>query len=79
LQYLHMYLPLSTRTFGPNYNTYIHTYLYQLEFWGLVTIVAFNTNIIIILMFCISKILCLLLGNNNNLCGILNYMCVLNT
>jgi hypothetical protein len=31
------------------------------------------------LCFCISNFLCLLFGNNNNLCGILDFMCVLNT
>ncbi len=31
------------------------------------------------LCFCISHFLCLLLGNNNNLCAILDVMCVFNT
>ncbi len=81
LQYPNLYLPLPTGFLGIHCNTYIHTYLYQLEFWGiiavlalvliftnwdfggLVTIPAFNTNIIIISCVCISHILCLLLGN----------------
>jgi hypothetical protein len=79
LQYLHSYLPLPTGILGHNCNTCTCTYFYQLEFWGLVTIPAFNTNIIIILCVCISHILCLLLGNNNNLCAILDFRCVLNT
>ncbi len=31
------------------------------------------------LCFCISNFLCLLLGNNNKICAILDFMCVLNT
>jgi hypothetical protein len=41
---------------------------------GLVIILAFNTNIVTILVFCISNFLCLLLGNDNNLCGTLDFM-----
>jgi len=51
LQYLNPYLPLSIRILGSNYNTCTCTYFYELGFWGLVTIPAFNTNIIIIIMF----------------------------
>jgi hypothetical protein len=79
LQYLHPYLPLQTGILGHDCNTCTCTYFYQLGFWGLVTIPASNTNIIISLCFCISHFLCLLLGNNNNLCAILDFMCVLNT
>ncbi len=51
LQYLHPYLPLVTGILGHDCNTCICTYFYQLGFWGLVTILASNTNIIIILVF----------------------------
>ncbi len=51
LQYLHLYLPLPIGILGPNYNTCICIYFYQLGVWGLVTIHAFNINIIIILVF----------------------------
>ncbi len=51
LQYLDLYLPLPTGILGHNCNTCTCTYFYQLGFWGLVTILAFNTNIIIILVF----------------------------
>jgi hypothetical protein len=51
LQYLHLYLPLQTGILGHDCNTCNYTYLYQLGFWGLVTIPASNTNIIIILVF----------------------------
>jgi hypothetical protein len=40
LQYLHPYLPLPTGILGLRYNTYTRTYLYQLEFWGLIAILA---------------------------------------
>ncbi len=97
LQYVHSYLPLPIRILGLCYNTYTHTYLYQLEFWGFVAIpthILTSTNwnfgaqlqflhltpiLSLSLCFCISNFLCLLLGNNNNLCGILDSMCVLNT
>ncbi len=79
LQYLHPYLLLPTGILGHNCNTCTCTYFYQLGFWGPLTIPAFNTNIIILLVFCISHILCLLFGNNNNFCAILDFMCVLNT
>ncbi len=51
LQYLHPYLPLPIGILGPNCNTCTCTYFYQLGFWGLITIHAFNINIIIILVF----------------------------
>ncbi len=51
LQYLHPYLPLQTGILGHDCNTCTCTYFYQLGFWGLVTIPASNTNIIIILVF----------------------------
>jgi hypothetical protein len=38
LQDLHSYLPLPTKILGLRYNTYTHTYLYQLEFWGFIAI-----------------------------------------
>jgi hypothetical protein len=38
LQYLHSYLPLPTRILGLRCNTYTHTCLYQLEFWGFIAI-----------------------------------------
>jgi len=38
LQYLHPYLPLPTRILGLHCNTYTHTCLYQLEFWGFIAI-----------------------------------------
>jgi len=97
LQYPQFYLPLPTRILGLCCNTCICTYFYQLEFWGLITILALvhtSTNwdfgaslqylhLTLILLeslcFCISNFLCLLFGNNNNLCGILDFMCVLNT
>ncbi len=40
LQYLNPYLPLPTWILGLHCNTYTHTYLYQLEFWGLIAILA---------------------------------------
>ncbi len=40
LQYLNLYLPLPTGFLGIHYNTYIRTYLYQLEFWGIIAILA---------------------------------------
>ncbi len=40
LQYSDLYLPLPTRILGFCCNTYTHTYLYQLEFWGLVAILT---------------------------------------
>ncbi len=62
LQYLHSCLPLQIRILGLHCNTYTRTYFYQLEFctytylyklgfWGLVIILAFNTNIITIFVF----------------------------
>jgi hypothetical protein len=39
-QYPHLYLPLPTGILGLHYNTYTSTYFYQLEFWGLITILA---------------------------------------
>jgi len=33
-------LPLPTRILGLCCNTYTHTYLYQLEFWGFIAILA---------------------------------------
>jgi hypothetical protein len=38
LQYPHSYLYLPTRIFGFNCNTCMDTYLYWLEFWGLIAI-----------------------------------------
>jgi hypothetical protein len=40
LQYLQPYLPLPTGILGLCFNTYTRTYLYQLEFWGIVAILA---------------------------------------
>ncbi len=40
LQYLHLYLLLPTGILGLRCNTYTCTYLYQLEFWGLIAILA---------------------------------------
>jgi hypothetical protein len=40
LQYLHPYLPLPIGILGLCCNTYTRTYLYQLEFWGFVAILA---------------------------------------
>jgi hypothetical protein len=40
LQYLHLYLLLPTIILGFSYNTCIRTYFYQLEFWGLIAILA---------------------------------------
>jgi len=40
LQYLHPYLFLPTGILGHRCNTYTHTYLYHLEFWGLIVILA---------------------------------------
>jgi hypothetical protein len=51
LQYLHSYLPLPTGILGLHCNTYTCTYLYHLEFWSLIAILAFNTNIITIIVF----------------------------
>jgi hypothetical protein len=51
LQYLHLYLLLPIGILGHNCNTCTCTYFYQLGFWGLVTIPAFNINIITILVF----------------------------
>jgi hypothetical protein len=51
LQYLHPYLPLLTIISGLNRNICTCTYFYQPGFWGLVTIPAFNTNIITIFVF----------------------------
>ena len=97
LQYPNLYLPLLIGMLGFHCNTYIRTYLYKLEFWGMIAIPALVltfTNwdfgaylqylhptliLSLSLCFCISHILFLLLGNNNNLCAILDVMCVLNT
>jgi len=38
LQYLHSYLTLPTGILGLHCNTYTHTCLYQLEFWGFIAI-----------------------------------------
>jgi hypothetical protein len=38
LQYPYLYLPLPIGILGLHYNTYIRTYIYQLEFWGSVAI-----------------------------------------
>jgi len=38
LQYLHLYLPLPAGILRFHCNTYNHTCLYQLEFWGFVAI-----------------------------------------
>jgi hypothetical protein len=38
LPYLQPYLLVPTKILGLHCNTYIHTYLYQLEFWGFVAI-----------------------------------------
>jgi hypothetical protein len=51
LQYLHSYLPLPIGFLGLNCNICTCTYYYQLEFWGLIIIPAFNNNIITILVF----------------------------
>jgi hypothetical protein len=51
LQYLHLYLPLPIKILGPNCNTYICIYFYQLGFWGLVIIPTCNINIITVLVF----------------------------
>jgi hypothetical protein len=40
LQYMHPYLPLPIGILGLRCNTYTCTYLYQLKFWGLITILA---------------------------------------
>ncbi len=40
LQYLHPYLPLPTKIMGLCCNICTRTYLYQLEFWGLIAILA---------------------------------------
>jgi hypothetical protein len=40
LQYPNLYLPLPTGFFGIHCNTYIRTYFYQLEFWGIIAILA---------------------------------------
>ncbi len=47
LQYLHLHLLVLIGVLGFRYNTCIHTYLYQLEFWGLIsilTLVLTSTN-----------------------------------
>jgi hypothetical protein len=41
LQYLHLYLPLPIGILGLRCNTFTRIYFYQLEFWGLITILAF--------------------------------------
>ncbi len=51
LQYLHLYLLLPTGILGHDCNTCTCIYFYQLGFWGLLTILASNTDIIIILVF----------------------------
>jgi len=40
LQYPHLHLLLPIGVLGFRYNTYIRIYLYQLEFWGLISILA---------------------------------------
>ncbi len=40
LQYPNLYLPLPTGFLGIHCNTYIRCYLYQLEFWGIIAILA---------------------------------------
>jgi hypothetical protein len=40
LQYPNLYLPLLIGMLGFHYNTYIRTYLYKLEFWGMIAILA---------------------------------------
>jgi hypothetical protein len=40
LHYPHLYLPLPLGILGFSCNTRIHTYFYQLEFWGLIAILA---------------------------------------
>ncbi len=40
LQYPNLYLPLPTGFLGIHCNTYIRTYFYQLEFWGIIAILA---------------------------------------
>jgi len=40
LQYLHLYLPLPIGILGLHCNTCTRTYLYQLELWGLIAILA---------------------------------------
>jgi hypothetical protein len=40
LQYLNLYLPLLIGMLGFHCNTYIRTYLYKLEFWGMIAILA---------------------------------------
>jgi hypothetical protein len=77
LQYMHSYLPLPIGILGHSCNTCTCTYFYQLGFWGLVTILAFINNIIIVFVFSHFTLWCLLFGNNNNLCAILDFMCVL--
>ncbi len=61
LQYLHPYLPLPTIILGPNCNTHTCIYFYQLGFWGLITILAFKTNIITILVFLHFKLFVLII------------------
>jgi hypothetical protein len=40
LKYFDLYLPLPTRILGFYYNTYTCTYFYQLEFWGIISILV---------------------------------------
>ncbi len=40
LKYPNLYLPLPTRILGFRCNTYTRTYFYQLEFWGIISILA---------------------------------------
>jgi hypothetical protein len=95
LKYPNLYLPLPTGILGFHCNTYTRTYFYQLEFWGitctciycyqlgfwgLIIILAFNINIIIILVFLYFTLFVFIAWKNNNkLCAILDFMCVLNT
>ncbi len=46
LQYPDLYLLLQIGILGFRCNTYIDTYLYQLEFWGTITILALGLTFI---------------------------------
>ncbi len=79
LQYLHPYLPLPTGILGHNCNLALVLTFTNWDFGA--QLQYLHLTLILSLSFCfyISHFLCLLLGNNNNLCAILDFMCVLNT
>ncbi len=86
LKYLDLYLPLATRILGFRCNTYTRTYLYQLEIWGIIAILAlvltftnwdFGAQLQYLHLTIILSLSCVFAFHT--FCAILDFRCVLNT